>query len=134
MRLGNVPHINPQRNRRHLGDLLLPAALQKIHKAAIRGVDPLKRREVRRHGADDQGRVHGDEVEAGLGLGDKVPGGLLGERLGDAVGCGGGRVDVVDGARVPGLLRVGCVGVREAGLGEDGGKGGCYDDAGDVRC
>lgn len=89
---------------------------------------------MRRDGADDQGRVHGDEVEAGLGLGDKVPGGLLGERLGDAVGRGGGGVDVVDGAGVPGLFRVGRAGVREAGLGEDGGKGGCYDDAGDARC
>src|SRR4051812_42940525 len=75
------------------------------------------------------GGADGGEVEGGLLAGDKVPGGALGERLGDAVGGGGGGVHVGERGGVPRRLGKGGGRVVEERLGEDGGEGRGDDDA-----
>lgn len=128
----DVTDVDPERHGALGRDGLAPLALEQVDGALVGSVDAVEAGEVVDDGADDQGRVNGDEVEAGLLLLDKVPGGLLGELLGDAVGGRGGAVDVGGGVRVPAVLGEGVVRVGEVGLVDDGGEGGGYDDAADL--
>ena len=84
---------------------------------------------MRRHRPNDQWWIHRDEVKTGLLLLDKVPGGLLGERLGNTVRGGGGLMDVGKRAGIPRSFGEGCVGVGKTFVGENGGERGCDDDA-----
>lgn len=73
-------------------------------------------------GAKHHGRTNGGEIKVGLLTGDKVPGRFLGERLGEAVGRGRRRMQLVNGDGVPGLFGKGVGCVREVCLVEDGGE------------
>lgn len=111
---GDIAHVDPVGHASwgH-GAGLLPLPLCEGDNPLVRGIDGVEAGEVVYNRAKDHGRVDGDEVELGVIrlVGDKVPGSLLSELLGGAIGGGVVLVDVLDGHGVPGLLGEGGVGV-----------------------
>jgi hypothetical protein len=136
VRRGDIADVDPARRGAGGCYLVLPLPLDELDDALVGRVDGLQAGEVVHDGAKDHGRVHRGEVELGV-VGrvlDKVPGGLLGQRLGDTVRRCGVLVHVLFRDRVPGLLREGRVGVCDLLLSQDGGEGGGHDHAADLGC
>lgn len=122
---GDVTHVDPVEDAGGWdGVALLPLALDEGDEQRVGRVDAREAGEVVDHGAQDQRRVDGDEVELGAAgrVVDDAPRRLLGERLGRPVGGRRVLVDVVDGHGVPRLLGEGRVGVLGLGGVDDGGE------------
>lgn len=129
VRLGDVAHVYEQVHARRR-DLLLPPARDQRHQVAVARVDVGQGPQVGHDGPEDEGRVDGGHVEAGLLALLEVPGGLLGQRLGHAVrGARGPREPVLVRVRVPVGLAEGLARVGEPRVRQDGGERAGDDDA-----
>lgn len=123
VRLGDIPHVDPEGHWALRGDLVLPPTAEQGYDALVGGVDAVQGGEVVDHGAEDQRGTDGDEIEAGLLLFYKVPGGPLSERLAHAVRRRLGAVDIFQLGGVPALLGEGVVRVEEVLLIQHAGEG-----------
>lgn len=129
---GNVTHVDPEDHGAGRGDLLLPLALQQRDDALVGGVDGVRGGEVVDDGAIHQRGVHSRQLKVGLLLVHKLPGGALGEGLGDAVADQLVLLDVLDGVGVPGLFAEDGAVVVDLAAVDDGSEGAGDDDAAHV--
>ncbi|EPE07686.1 origin recognition complex subunit 6 [Ophiostoma piceae UAMH 11346] len=135
VRLGNVTHVHPDQGDARLGDLgvLLPHARQRMDNALVARVDARQALQVVRNRAQHGRRVDRGQVKVGLLVLDKVPCGLLGQRLAGAVAGARVLLGVLDRHRVPRLLSVQGARLLPVVIIEDGGKRRRDDDAADLR-
>lgn len=76
-----VSDIDPQRHGHTRGDFILPASTQQADYSLVGGVDAIERCKMVHDRPEHDRGAHCDQVETGLFVLNKIPGGTLGESL-----------------------------------------------------